>query len=82
MPGTQKITQELVEELKVLVCYDPANLDQGIKLHKESPETIHQAARRLYERGLLESTDGGYLTPFGRTQVEHLQHLLAALRGD
>ncbi|ALP42959.1 TIGR02647 family protein [Aeromonas schubertii] len=81
MLGINHISHELVDELKVLACYDPANLDQGVKLHKESPQGLHDAARRLYDRGLIASPDGGYLTPFGRTQLEHLQHLLAALKG-
>ncbi|MDO2946846.1 TIGR02647 family protein [Aeromonas simiae] len=82
MSSIHQITPEFVSELKVLACYDPANLAQGIKLHKESPEEIHDAARRLHQRGLLEASDGGYLTAFGRTQVEHLQHLLTALRSE
>lgn len=80
MPGTTPITQDFIDELKVLACFDSSNLHQGIKLHKESPAGLHAAALRLHQRGLIEEQDGGYLTAFGRTQVEHLQHLLTALR--
>jgi hypothetical protein len=32
------------------------------------------------QQGLITAADGGYLTPFGMTMLEHLQHLLVALK--
>ncbi|MFX2597868.1 TIGR02647 family protein, partial [Enterobacter roggenkampii] len=66
--------------LKVLACFDPANLSVGIKLRSDMSDTLCQAAGRLHQQGLISAEDGGYLTPFGMTMVEHLQHLLVALR--
>ena len=37
-------------------------------------------AARLHSQGLITAADGGYLTPFGMTMLEHLQHLLVALK--
>ncbi|MGL5502702.1 MAG: DUF5669 family protein, partial [Aeromonas veronii] len=43
-------------------------------------DELCQAAVRLHQQGLISAEDGGYLTPFGMTMVEHLQHLLVALK--
>lgn len=67
-----------LEELNVLTHYKPTSLT-GIKIHHTAtPETI-AAAKRLYEKGLIDQEDGGYLTDLGRETVEKMQLLLSIL---
>jgi len=40
------------------------------------------AARRLYEKDLIDQPDGGYLTSLGRDAAEHAQSLLTILATD
>ena len=53
----------------------------GIKIHQSnaSPETVN-AATRLYEKGLIDHIDGGYLTDLGVETAEHAQILLQILK--
>ncbi|MGE6107322.1 TIGR02647 family protein [Aeromonas sobria] len=80
MIGIDQISEEFVHELKILACFDPANMSVGIKLRSDMSDALCQAAQRLHSQGLISAIDGGYLTPFGMTMVEHLQHLLVALK--
>lgn len=64
---------ELHQELDVLAQFDPANHQRGIKIHKNAQAELIEAARRLYEKGLISQSDGGYLTRLGIDVVEHLQ---------
>lgn len=34
---------------------------------------------RLFQKGIITAADGGYLTPFGVSLLEYLDHLLNAL---
>ena len=52
----------------------------GIKLRSDMSEELCLAAQRLHSQGMISAVDGGYLTPFGMTMLEHLQHLLVALK--
>lgn len=80
MIGIDQISDDFVNELKILACFDPANLSVGIKLRSDMSEALCQAAANLHRQGLISAVDGGYLTPFGMTMVEHLHHLLVALK--
>ncbi|MCF3098504.1 TIGR02647 family protein [Aeromonas australiensis] len=80
MIGMDQISDDVINQLKILACFDPANLSQGIKLRSDMSQALCEAAARLHQQGLISAEDGGYLTPFGMTMVEHLQHLLVALK--
>ncbi|MGL5948519.1 MAG: TIGR02647 family protein [Aeromonas sp.] len=80
MIAMQQVSNHFTDQLKVLACFDPANLTVGIKLRSDMSDELRQAAQTLFEQGIISATDGGYLTPFGMTLVEHLQHLLVALK--
>lgn len=80
MMGLEQISDDVVSQLKLLACFDPANLNLGIKIRSDMPQSLKQAAIQLHQQGLITESDGGYLTPFGMTMVEHLQHLLVALK--
>lgn len=74
-----KYNQELLEEMKVLACYDLANLQTGIKVHSDAEKEKIAATNRLFEKGLVSQEDGGYLTERGCNAAEHLEHLSGIL---
>ncbi|MDH5516994.1 MAG: TIGR02647 family protein [Gammaproteobacteria bacterium] len=71
--------QETLEEMKVLSCFDLANLQTGIKVHSDATEAKIAATARLFDKGLVSQKDGGYLTERGQVAAEHLQHLSGLL---
>jgi len=73
-------TQDIVDELNILVRYNLTTTLEGIKVHKTAtPETV-AATRRLFEKGLLSQEAGGYLTNLGRETAEQAQAVLDILR--
>ena len=75
-------SQELVDELNVLVRYNLTTTLEGIKIHKTADPSVIAAARRLFRKGLITQEDGGYLTSLGRETAEHAQALLDILNAD
>ena len=72
-------TPDLVGELNTLIHFDLDTTQQGIKIHKTADPEIIAATRRLYAKGLLTQSDGGYLTSLGRDAAEHAQAALTIL---
>lgn len=72
-------TPELIHELDVLLRFDLANSQHGIKVHKTADAQVIDATRRLHEKGLVTQADGGYLTGLGRDAAEHAQALQTIL---
>lgn len=68
-----------LQDLRLLSLFDLTNLEQGLKLHRDSDAELQAAANRLFQNGVITAEDGGYLTPFGVSLLEHLDHLLTAL---
>ncbi len=72
-------TQDIVEELNILVRYNLSTTQEGIKVHKTAtPETI-AATHRLFEKGLVSQDDGGYLTNLGLETAIKAQAVLDVL---
>ena len=72
-------TPDLVHELDILLRFDLANSQHGIKVHKAADAAVIAATQRLHQKGLLSQADGGYLTGLGRDAAEHTQGLLTIL---
>jgi len=73
-------TQDIVDELNVLVRYNLTTTLEGIKVHKTAaPETI-AATKRLFDKGLLSQEDGGYLTSLGLETATQAQAVLDILK--
>lgn len=70
-----KLDQQTLDELNVLLKFDLANTQQGIKIHHDAEPNIINAVERLFEKGLVDKSDGGYLTSMGRIATEHVQAL-------
>jgi uncharacterized protein (TIGR02647 family) len=71
---------EKMEEIKLLNQFDLESMSTGIKIHSHqaSKETV-DAAARLFEKGLTDHVDGGYLTDRGIVAANHAQSLLRLL---
>ncbi|MGR9000120.1 MAG: TIGR02647 family protein [Gammaproteobacteria bacterium] len=72
-------TQDLVDELNILVRYNLSTTQEGIKVHKTAAPEIIDATQRLYDKGLISHKDGGYLTSLGREAAEQAQTVLDLL---
>jgi len=72
-------TAELVHELNALTRFDLNTGQQGIKVHKSASPEVIAAVQRLYAKGLVTQSDGGYLTSLGREAAEHAQTMFGLL---
>ena len=72
-------TQDIVDELNILVRYNLSTTQEGIKVHKTAAPAIIAATQRLHEKGLISQKDGGYLTNLGREAAEQAQAVLDLL---
>jgi uncharacterized protein (TIGR02647 family) len=72
-------TQDIVDELNILVRYNLNTTQEGIKVHKTAAPAIIAATQRLHEKGLISQQDGGYLTNLGREAAEQAQAVLDLL---
>jgi uncharacterized protein (TIGR02647 family) len=72
-------TQDIVDEINILVRYNLSTTQEGIKVHKTAAPEIIAATKRLYEKGLVTQEDGGYLTSLGHEAAEQAQTVLNLL---
>jgi len=76
------IQQALVDEIELLLRYNLDSTQEGIKIHHTAREGLVSAIKRLHEKGLVDSEDGGYLTDLGHEAAEHTQAALRILTSD
>ena len=71
---------EKLEEIKLLNQFNLSSTSTGIKVHSHqaSNEAI-KAAVRLFDKGLTDHVDGGYLTERGVEAANHAQSLIKLL---
>ena len=72
-------TKKQVEEMDILLLFNLAATEEGIKVHKKAGSNAVAATSRLYEKGLITLVDGGYLTNIGFRAAEHAQQLRTIL---
>lgn len=71
---------EKMEEIKLLNQFDLESMSTGIKIHAhQASEKTIAAAKRLFDKGLTDHVDGGYLTERGLVAANHAQSLLRLL---
>ena len=75
-------TAGTLEELNLLLQFDSATHDHGIKVHSSARPEVIEACRRLCDRGLVSQHDGGYLTDAGIEALGHAQSLAGLLGAD
>ncbi|MBE4579525.1 TIGR02647 family protein [Vibrio navarrensis] len=74
-----KFTEEHIAELNLLLQFDLSSAATGIKVHKEAAQSVQEAVKRLFEKGLCTQSDGGYLTDEGIEVAEHAERALRVL---
>lgn len=75
------LTPALLEELDLLNMFDLNTTQQGIKIHHDASPAKIAAGKRLFDKGIITQSDGGYLTPLGQQAAEHVQVLIKLLNG-
>ena len=73
-------TEEMIEEINILMLYNLATNQEGIKVHSSAKKAAIQATQRLFDKGIVSQSDGGYLTNLGITAAEHAQGLIQILK--
>lgn len=69
--------QQKIDQIEVLLQFDPSNNLQGIKIHHSTArDGLAEAAQKLFDNGLISQPDGGYLTDLGHEASEHLHTAL------
>ena len=71
---------DIIEEINLLARYNLDTTQEGIKVHSNADSAVIDATTRLFDKGLVSQSDGGYLTHLGREAAEHAQGLLAILK--
>ena len=74
-----KLSQNLMHEINVLKMFDLTSSQLGIKVHHDAESETIDATQRLFDKGLITQTDGGYLTGLGRDAAEHSTNLITIL---
>lgn len=68
-----------MEELNLLLQFDNASLNTGIKVHSSARPEVISACERLHDKQLITQRDGGYLTDAGIEAASHAQVLAGLL---
>jgi uncharacterized protein (TIGR02647 family) len=68
-----------MEELNLLLQFDSATLNSGIKVHSNARPEMIAACQSLFDKGLVSQSDGGYLTDAGIEALAHAQVLAGLL---
>ncbi len=71
---------ELLDELNMITRFDPASLQEGLKVHSSASPEVVAATQRLFSKGLITQADGGYLTDLGHEAANHAQSILSILK--
>lgn len=74
------LRQEILEEITLLNQFNIESINQGIKVHShDASESMVAAAARLYEKGMTDHVDGGYLTDRGIEAAQLAKQLVNVL---
>lgn len=67
------LTNEMVNEFNLLLKFPTTSLMQGLKIHHDAEPELIDAAKRLFEKGIVTLPDGGYLTDLGHDLIEQFR---------
>lgn len=76
------LTPSLIEELELLNLFNLNSTQEGIKVHHDADPKMVDAAQRLFDKGIISQSDGGYLTDRGVETAEHVQLLVKMLMAE
>lgn len=74
------ISTDMHGEMNLLLQFPVDSLMTGIKIHHDAATDTIAAAQRLFDKGLIDQPDGGYLTDAGIELVDHLTVIHSALK--
>ena len=74
-----RFTSTTLEELNLLLQFHVATSSNGIKVHSTSRPEVITACQSLFDKGLVNHPDGGYLTDAGIEALGHAQMLAGLL---
>ena len=74
------LRKEQINDLELLLKFPTSSAMQGLKIHHDAPQNIQDSAKRLFERGIIDRSDGGYLTELGHELQQHALHVSNALK--
>lgn len=74
-----KYSSDIIAELEILALFDSKNHQDGIKVHSTAEVSAIEAVERLYKKGFVTQSDGGYLTNMGLEAQEHAEALFTML---
>ena len=74
-----RITDNILQEIRVLSQFNPGSCLEGIKVHHDADPDLIAATERLFNKGLITQQDGGYLTDAGIELLRHLDSLTTVL---
>lgn len=75
-----RLNDQLAAEIGFLSLFNLASHQEGIKVHGNAEPAMIEAAKRLFDKGLISQDDGGYLTDLGIEAAEHAEKLLTILK--
>ena len=73
--------QTMIDEFTLLAKFPRESKMQGIKLHSDAEPALLSAAQRLFDKDVIDSPDGGYLTDLGLELIDHVTVVHSALQG-
>lgn len=74
-----KYPEDVFDELKLLARFSLESHLEGLKIHSQAGDRVNSAAERLFQKGFIDQSDGGYLTDSGRELAEHIHEILDTL---
>lgn len=74
------INADMHDEINLLLQFPTNSLMNGIKIHSDASPAMISAAQRLFDKGFIDASDGGYLTDAGVELMEHIQVVHSALK--
>lgn len=75
-----QFNQAMIDEFTLLAKFPRESKMQGIKLHSDAEPSLQSAAQRLFDKGIIDSPDGGYLTDLGLDLIDHVTVIHSALQ--
>lgn len=74
-----KFKADHIAELNLLLQFDPASVQTGIKVRGDAAPELQAAVKSLFDKNLCTLPDGGYLTDEGIEVAEHALKVLSVL---
>ena len=81
IPDNLLNTDEIIADLDLYARHYHVSGISGFRIQEETPNVIAEAAKRLYERGLLSSLEDARLTPEGFEIAQQVYQSLASQAG-